>query len=289
MTTGYIFGDTGGHADALFAALESLGVNLKTGEVPEDVHIVHVGDLIHRGLRDAPLVGLLSRVQRVNPDRWTQILGNHEALHVDLADFEWRCACSPHMVGVLNSLLGDGKIALAAAFAGTSRHLAPLETVVTHAGLTHTLWKDITGSSTSAAQVAMRINDPKNLTGVSRGGEMLGEGRQKRAGVFWAAATSEVYPDWLSRTEAGGVMPFNQIHGHNAPFSWEQNCWYPGTPLRFRKAISAYGEERAAVLRTLSVDGMVSGSFVACDPGFGVRSPRVSVQPYVKIDDFSLL
>lgn len=46
---GYVFGDVGGHASSFFASLSSLGVNIETGEIPEGIHIVQVGDLIHQG------------------------------------------------------------------------------------------------------------------------------------------------------------------------------------------------------------------------------------------------
>lgn len=275
---GAIFGDVGGHRNQFFAALSALGVNLATGEVPDDLHVISVGDLVHRGPDSDDIVNFVDKALDINPDRWTQLIGNHEAMHVGLSVPFWNCSCSARTDALLKKWHSNDTARLATAFSGTAaKRLVLPETVVTHAGLTRLLWLKL-GGSPDAGVVAQQINDAA-INDTCRPGNMLNGGRNRfNAGVFWAAASTEVYPSWDDEE-----MPFNQVHGHTAPFSWGFQSWYPATPLKYRKVMNAYPFDRASVLRTEN-----GGSFVGVDPAFG-KVETIPSQPYLNVEDFVLL
>ena len=63
-----MIGDVGGHLAELRRELVRLGADPETGELPADLTIVQVGDLVHRGPGLAGVVGLVDRHLRADPD-----------------------------------------------------------------------------------------------------------------------------------------------------------------------------------------------------------------------------
>ena len=72
-----LIGDIGGHCEALRQELRRLGAT-EDGCLPDDVVIVQVGDLIHRGPDSDGVIRLVDRYVTEQPRRWIQLIGNHE-------------------------------------------------------------------------------------------------------------------------------------------------------------------------------------------------------------------
>ena len=77
-----VIGDVGGHLDSLVAQLIVLGVDVEERLIPQDLSICQVGDLVHKGPESAAVVALVDELMARNPDRWIQLLGNHEAQYL---------------------------------------------------------------------------------------------------------------------------------------------------------------------------------------------------------------
>ena len=77
-----VVGDIGGHVDELHRELGRLGADPQTGRLPDDLTVVQVGDLVHRGPDSERVIALVDRYLREQPGQWVQLLGNHEAHYV---------------------------------------------------------------------------------------------------------------------------------------------------------------------------------------------------------------
>ena len=84
-----VIGDVGGHLSELRRELVRLGADEETGELPADLTIVQVGDLVHRGPDSAGVVRLVDRHLRARPGQWIQLVGNHEAQYLTAPAFAW--------------------------------------------------------------------------------------------------------------------------------------------------------------------------------------------------------
>lgn len=83
-----VIGDVGGHFGPLVHLLGELGVRFGAEiDWPDDLHVIQVGDLVHRGPASAEVVGLVAGL--LERGVWTQIVGNHEQLYVDRPVFGW--------------------------------------------------------------------------------------------------------------------------------------------------------------------------------------------------------
>lgn len=70
-----LFGDLSGHTVPLYPALEALGVDVAADRIPEDLVVVQVGDLVHKGPDGDEAVALVDRMMLANPGRWVSSSG----------------------------------------------------------------------------------------------------------------------------------------------------------------------------------------------------------------------
>ncbi len=210
-----VIGDVGGHADELTAELARLGTD-GDGVLPDDLAVVQVGDLIHRGPDSERVVGLVDRYLREQPGQWVQLVGNHEAQYLGESVFDWPERIAPESVATLQRWWADGSMVAAVALDSGSEHF-----LITHAGLTAGLWRALDGlrSAPDAAEAlnGLIAHDPATLF---RPGVMLRTRRQSNrprtdAGPLWAEATSELVAGWRDL-----ILPFSQIHGHSSVVDW---------------------------------------------------------------------
>lgn len=280
---GIVIGDVGGHGDQLFATLKSLGVNLKTGVIPKDLTIISLGDLIHKGPKSEDIIDFVDKVFKKNPDNWMQLLGNHEMQHLEGYLF-WDCNCSIELVDCLI----NWRVNNFATSAGVLKHkpipgmLDSQYSLLTHAGVTHDVFKNVTSgkrvNDVFWGLEKLYVNDFKEM---NKPGVMLGSPVTKTAGVFWAHSTIEVYPSWFEHE-----MPFNQIHGHTAPYAWENNNWFPGTGAFWRENLTVHSMQRSVSFKP---NVMSDGNFLALDPGFELKVPSIDTIPYTVLEDLEFL
>jgi hypothetical protein len=276
----FVFGDTGGHGNAFIEALVEIGIDIKTMKLPEDVRIIHLGDLIHKGPDSNILLQLVDQLIDANPDHWIQLLGNHEFQHIKGAPAFWRCDCDVTSVGIINNWWVTGKATASFALPSFTQlevevsakpklPIPKMGMLFTHSGLTRPFWKEI-GSQPDAVATSLAINAAP-IKVVSRPGVMLYNPhvQNHNPGPAWALASDEVFNSWN-----GAEMPFIQIHGHTTPFSWMYKNWFPGTSRLFRSVTKLNPISR------LSITEVGGSLLLGCDPGFSERVD-LKVQPYL--------
>jgi hypothetical protein len=245
-----VIGDVGGHADPLRHELARLGVRTD-GSLPEDLVVVQVGDLIHRGPDSAQVVDIVDRYLRTQPAQWIQLIGNHEANYLQSPVFVWPETLSRKHIRIINRWWQSGAAAVAAAVETTDESF-----LITHAGVTAEFWATILGGPSTAAEAARRINElaKAGADTVFRAGTLLHGTTVPDAGPLWADATTELLPGWIDNR-----MPFSQIHGHNGITAWRGD----GTVDAGSGINAIVTIDLAAKHETVQLDG---GRLIGIDP-----------------------
>lgn len=272
----------------MMRCLQELGVDLETWEIPEGVTIVQMGDLVR--IADAPGLDSLSCVQTaeqlmsVNPGRWIQIIGNHDAaLLGGPRRASWRRPDGDddrdrEAAAIVHRWWDSGALRMAHGL--TTLEYGPA--LLTHGGLTMRRWHAI-GSPLDPRTAASRLNADVSLPPreVFSGGLLVTPGAG--AGdpdVTWAELGEELYDPWI----ASRSMPFTQIHGHAAPWNWQENAWWPS----MSNLVISATEVQPAVRRTQT---RVRGScpeadrfFVSTDWNLGEK-PTHSTWPLLCLNE----
>ena len=260
-----IFGDVQGHLLAFQRGLAELGVDIDACRLPEDLVVIQVGDLVHKGPLSNEVVDFVDEMLGANPGRWIQLVGNHDAVYLGGQPF-WRPELSPASAATLQRWLSARQLRLAAAIS-TEVHG---ELLVTHAGMTYQLWKSDLNLAPSAAAIAADLNgwlykDPERAF---QAGTMLGCPSTK-AGVVWAAAGEELYRSWAAAELLGVEAPFGQVHGHTSAYHWAKRSWQPSTPMQVTLRGKVDEEARHVFVELAGMP------FFGIDPGAGRTAPRV--------------
>jgi hypothetical protein len=274
-----VVGDVGGHLAELRAELRRLGADPDTGRLPDDLTVVQVGDLVHRGPDSDGVVDLVARYLDEQPAQWRQLVGNHEAQYLRHPLFEWPEQVSARSRDRLRGWWADGRMRVAAAVSG-----GPERLLVTHAGVTEPFWREVLGAPADADRAAELINamvGGDDEDALFRPGVMLGRtrgrwrSRSRRPGIpgpIWAATATELLPGWLPTT-----LPFSQVHGHDTFVDWRYDRYRLTDPDEDPQDPGPVTAElaRRTVLdaparhETTTLDG---GRIIGVDPGHGVAA-----------------
>lgn len=260
-----VIGDIGGHADELRSALVGLGMEPDSCTLPEDLTVVQVGDLIHRGPASGQVLELVRHILLAQPDQWVQLAGNHEALYLPGApQFHWSESLSDGAADLLRHWWNHGQMTVAVGLATAYGDL-----LVTHAGLTTGLWNRL-DRPTDVRQAAPLLNalPEKHPNWLWETGRMMnGGGSNWNAGPCWAEAGHEVYASWLHAEADGISVPFGQIHGHSSAYWWDKRQWSCPRPVADRFVPMRHARHVKGVIG--------SRRFAGIDPTFGhsVRGP----------------
>jgi hypothetical protein len=206
-----VIGDVGGHAEPLRNELARLGAR-PDGSLPDDLIVVQVGDLIHRGPDSAQVIEIVDHYLRTQPSQWIQLIGNHEAHYLRPPVFVWTDALSRKHIRTLNRWWQHGAAVVAAAV-----EIAHESFLITHAGITAEFWATVLGGPPTVAAAARQVNElaRAGAESVFRAGTLLHGTTAPDAGPLWADATTELLPGWADRH-----LPFSQIHGHSSITTW---------------------------------------------------------------------
>ena len=261
-----IFGDVAGHRSPFTDQLVDLGCDPASGSMPEGLEVVQVGDLVHRGPDSDGSLRVADRFMRANPSRWHQLFGNHEGHELG----------GPRLVGFDGQVGPEGQAILADWWRNRRAHMAvAFDTVelgpvlVTHAGLTRSMWRTI-GSPRDAHTAADLLN---RMVGVApelafKPGNML-SGPDGRAyqdpGVAWAEAATEVLDPWALY----GSAPFSQVHGHSSIYRWRDS-----RPQRWVSPLVAASITRISPTRRHAWAEAGGATFIGVDPGHGANPAR---------------
>jgi hypothetical protein len=261
-----VIGDVGGHAWTLRRCLEELGADTKAGTVPDDLVILQVGDLVHKGPDSPGVLALVDRMMARSPGQWIQLIGNHEAQEgLGGPDF-WSETLTPGTRADLRRWVDGAQATLAVAL--DTVEFGPL--LVTHAGLTRQKWVAI-GRPDGPDEAATSLNkefaaDPELAFAA---GEMLGVKPRLPVGVAWASPR-ELLGSWdLER------LPFSQVHGHASPRRWSSNTWTPGLSRRATLHASADPDSRHSFFPWNGGEQHI----VCIDPDYGADAAPVPLTP----------
>jgi hypothetical protein len=214
-----VIGDVGGHMWVLRRCLQELGADTTAGTVPDDLVIVQVGDLVHKGPDSTGVLALVDRMMTGSPGQWIQLIGNHEAQEGLGGPGFWHEALGPGPRADLRRWVEADLATLAVAL--DTVEYGPV--LVTHGGLTRQKWVAI-GRPDSPGAVAAIVN--KELAAdpdlAFAAGEMLGVRPRLPVGVAWASPR-ELLQSWDMEQ-----LPFSQVHGHASPRRWSTGTWSPG-------------------------------------------------------------
>ena len=205
-----MIGDVSGHLDALGAELRRLGASPR-GRIPDDLVVVQVGDLVHRGPDSDGVIALVDRYLQNQPGQSVQLVGNHEAQYLLEPTFHGPERIGRVAIDTLRRWWCSRQMLAAIALVTAEESY-----VVTQAGLTEPFWRRTLSAPAHASEAADRVNalvghDEDTLF---RAGVLLG--RDALAGPVWASACTELVPSWLDH-----ALPFSQVHGHTSLTDWE--------------------------------------------------------------------
>ncbi|GAA3624947.1 metallophosphoesterase [Microlunatus ginsengisoli] len=253
-----VIGDVGGQRDALRGELARLGADPETGDLPHDLVVIQVGDLVHRGPDSAGVIALVDRYLHTQPGQWIQLVGNHEARYLAAPSFDWPERLDDESVATLRGWWADGLLLVAADL----HDIGGEDILITHAGLTEGYWRRVLGAPADVGRVAQLLNAMIGSRDelLFRPGQMLGGGRPNlAAGPLWASATTELMPGWLE-----AWLPFSQVHGHSSLYDWAQD--------RFLVDRAIAGRTRLDLAARHAVTTLDRGRIVGIDPGHGATA-----------------
>jgi len=194
-----VIGDVAGHLDELRVELTRLGADPHTGRLPDDLTVVQVGDLIHRGPASDAVVALVDGYLTDQPGQWVQLVGNHEAQYLREPAFDWPDRIGRRASDTLRRWWDEGRMQVAAAvLSETEQYL------ITHAGVTTDFWRGMLPAPRSAVQAAALINALKgeDADAIFRAGAML-HGRRLPGGGSRERDTREKGTREKGTTEKG--------------------------------------------------------------------------------------
>jgi hypothetical protein len=253
-----VIGDVAGHPDALRAELVRLGADPATLALPDDLTVVQVGDLVHRGPDSPAVIALVDGYLTRQPGRWVQLVGNHEAQYLREPAFRWPEVLPEPSARTLRDWWRSGAMRAAAAVSA-----GEVQLLVTHAGLTEGFWRLALGSPASAVLAARALNSfiGTHEDVLLSAGQMLGGGDANYvAGPVWASAGAEVIPSWL---DSGARLPFDLVHGHSSVADWRRRRF---TVEQRIGELMSVDDARAHTTATLP-----GGRIVGVDPGHSRR------------------
>jgi hypothetical protein len=262
-----VLGDVGGHVWMLRRCLQELGADSTSGTVPDDLVVVQVGDLVHKGPDSAGVVGLVDRMMTGSPGQWIQLIGNHEAQEGLGGPRFWQEALPQSSRADLRRWVDSDQARLAVAL--DTVEYGP--TLITHAGLTREKW-EVIGRPDAPDEAAITLNkelasDPDRAFAA---GEWLGVKSRVPVGVAWASPR-ELLGSWDMEQ-----LPFSQIHGHASPRQWTSDTWAAGLPRRTTARATVDRQKRHSDFL------WPGGEHVVCvDPDFGADAASVPLIPLI--------
>lgn len=301
-----VFGDTGGHFRQLHKALLEIGMT-EDYFLPKDIHIIHLGDLVHKGLYSSDILRMIDEVRSLNPGQWTQMIGNHEAQYLGGYVFWEKRVDEPgrkiltkwynegflkfvHVISPLNNNNNNVNVQ------NNSRNVLTMKTlnkdystnkpiVFSHAGISFPFWEDYLMNY--YVKDFDKVVEDLNFQQIHQPGIMLGEkfDAYSPVGPVWAHGVDEVWLLWKAIINQIPVQAhFNQIVGHIAPYMYERKMFYPGTHENFKK-VAELNENEHLTIAPLNEDknNKNNNTWMGfMDPGYS-KNAGTEVQPYSTI------
>jgi len=283
-----IFGDTGGHFNQLYKSLRHIGMT-EDYILPHDTRIIHLGDLVHKGLYSSDILRMIDSIRHLNPGQWIQIMGNHEAQYLGGEVF-WSKRVDAPGQKILTQWYEEGFLKFIHVLEAESKGFLHIETtshqytssrpiVFSHAGLSLSFW--LNNLSQYKVHEYDKAIESTPLVDVHSSGIMMGKNFNPSSpvGPIWAHGVHEVWLMWNTMEQ----HLFNQIVGHISPYVYERKSYFPGTDESFKNIAELNHEERFTIA-PFKKDATVDKSWIGfMDPGFDKKA-RLDCQPYLIIN-----
>lgn len=272
-----IFGDVGGYADRFIRGLNNIGVDTENYVIPDDLTIVQVGDLVHKGPDTPKVIEMVNGFIRKYPTRWVQLAGNHELPYLTNQRKFMNEEITAEDKAILREWYNESLIHPSYAFEDKDGE----KYLVTHAGLTFTNWINNHGGNPDVYAVNEKIR-ATDWNEMLTWGLMLGSRYPNTlANIFWAEAPNELYASWehsKNKVEA----PFNQIHGHTSLIKWHKdgNIWRNNYPQWIMYNLDIDFENHRTTWSDVSPNGNLK-RFYAIDEDFDKDTPSIASHPLI--------
>lgn len=258
-----VLGDLSGHLRPLLTTLAELGVRVDDRDVPrrvewpDDLVVVQVGDLVHKGPVSELVVAVVDTLFR-RTGRWVQLVGNHEAQYVPGGLEFWVPPIDARVGERLGQWWDEGFLRPAAAV--DDPELGPV--LISHGGLTVRSWRAL-GEPDHVGVVTALADPSAHARHVFAAGTMAA--RDADPGVAWTEPKQELRSPWLVHAQVGGAVPFSQVHGHAQPL----------LPVKKGRRVPPELRDSTGVDDAGHVITRVGGrTIVGIDPGAGARPRR---------------
>ncbi|MBW3659457.1 MAG: metallophosphoesterase [Actinobacteria bacterium] len=258
-----VLGDLSGHLKPLLTELASLGVEVDSRDVPrrvtwpDDLVVVQVGDLVHKGPVSELVVAVVESLFR-RTGRWVQLVGNHEAQYLPGGIDFWQPRIDGVIAGKLREWWTEGFLRPAVAI--DDDRLGPV--LVSHGGLTLRSWQEL-GEPDHLAAAAFLADPANHDRHVLAAGQMAA--RDADPGVAWTEPRRELRIPWIVEGQAGRTVPFSQVHGHAQPLLPPSEGRGVPADLRRSTTVTALGHVRTRA---------GGREIIGIDPGAGGRPRR---------------
>lgn len=221
-----ILGDIGGQFEAFETTIRELGIDPGNPVLPDGMTLIQVGDILrvggaHPELDNDGCVALADSLIRVNPGRYIQLIGNHEAAAIGgHGNRVW--TVKPDLDLIVSDWWTQGHMQVAAVIRTGGR-----DVLITHAGLTVGMWHSLNRPDALGAAEVLNAYCSRHINDLLTPGRLLTGVPSLSADPLNALAADELLPGWL----AVGSPGFDQIHGHSTVYEWNADDWY-GNPLQ---------------------------------------------------------
>lgn len=277
-----VFGDTGGHFQQLKNGLIKAGMS-EDYVLPKDTTIIHCGDLVNKGPHSNELVFMVEEIRLKNPNRWIQIMGNHEAQYLGGYHFTDNNTLDSTGSTILRKWNMQNFIHLiycipehAKVVTSQEEYYLKKPTILSHAGLSYPFWKMYLKKYKMKDYNDILNNTP--IFTVHKPGIMLGEyyNIKSPTGPIWAHGIHEVWTLWQQKNKA----KFNQFVGHIFPYQFDEiNNFFEGTTEEFINVAQLHYEES---ITTAPLNKNKDTWMFYMDPGYSNASYH-DTQPFVEI------
>ena len=223
-----LIGDVGGCPAELARAIEPVLDDPGT-------LVIQVGDLVDRGPDSPGVLDLVGQRLAAAPDRWIQLIGNHESQYLGGEAF-WPDQLDPDSADLLRRWWLTDRVRVAAAL----RTAEGAEFLVSHAGLTVEAWRELDGPVTAGTAADLLNTRPAELL-------------WSYGGPLWVEA-ADLYESWL---RGGEPVPFGQIHGHATIVDFGRRAWRCSERVRQRSTVDWSARQtvtRVSTSRFLGID-----------------------------------
>jgi len=237
-----VIGDIGGHAAVLEEVLRRVGANPDTGELPDGLGVIQVGDLVRlsarAGRESDRCVEIADRFICHSGSRWLQLIGNHEVACLGGPRMPaWKrpeAALSGRTIETLERWWKERSMVLAGVVEASGQ-----AALVTHAGLTSGFLESLGTHDLISTAQQLNLLAGEDFAKWMRPGVLVSGEADLAADCIWADSGRELYPSWEIPK-----LPFSQVHGHSQLFIWEKNAWSGAAPSWAKKACEVHVDER---------------------------------------------